>query len=105
MKAPAGRASELASGRMRIVEAGGLRLALCNVGGALYAIEDRCSHDDGPLGEGTLQGERVQCPRHGALFDVRTGAAVRMPAVAPVRVFPVSVEEDQVFIEVESHGV
>lgn len=100
MKTAVAKPAELGPGSMRIVEAGGLRIALCNVEGRLYAIEDRCSHDDGPLGEGTLLGDRVQCPRHGALFDVRSGAALRMPAVAPVRVFPVSVEGDRVFIEV-----
>ncbi|MBI5202748.1 MAG: non-heme iron oxygenase ferredoxin subunit [Elusimicrobia bacterium] len=86
---------------MRIVEASGERIAICNVGGTFYAIEDLCSHDDGPLGEGNLKGEQVECPRHGARFDVKSGAAVRMPAIAPVRTFPVRVEGGDVVVEVE----
>lgn len=96
------KASELAPGQMKIVEAGGERIALCNVGGTLYAVQDLCTHDDGPLGEGTLRGGVVECPRHGAQFDVKTGAAVRMPAVAPVRIFPVRVEGGSVVVEVDS---
>jgi len=95
------KASGIAPGQMRIVEAGGARIALCNVGGAFYAIEDVCTHDEGPLGEGTLVGDQVECPRHGARFDVRTGQAARMPAVVPVRTFPVRVENGDVIIEVE----
>ncbi len=94
-----GKASEIAVGQMRIVHAGGRRVALCNVEGKFYAIEDICTHDDGPLGEGTLRGAVVECPRHGGQFDVKTGAAVRMPAVVPVRTFPVRVEGDEIFIE------
>lgn len=96
------KASELGPGQMKIVEAGGERIALCNVGGTFYAIQDLCTHDDGPLGEGTLRGGVVECPRHGARFDVKTGAAVRMPAVAPVRIFPVRVEGGSVVVEVDS---
>ena len=87
---------------MRIVETGGLRIALCNVDGTFYAVEDVCTHDDGPLGEGTLVGREVECPRHGGRFDVTTGRATRMPAVVPVRTFPVRVEGDAVYIEVTS---
>ena len=86
---------------MRIVEAGGQRIALCNVGGTFYAIQDLCTHDDGPLGEGTLRGDVVECPRHGARFDVRTGAAVRMPAIVPVKTYPVRVDGADVVVEVE----
>ena len=93
-------ASEIAPGQMRIVEAGGERIALCNVGGTFYAIQDVCTHDDGPLGEGTLRGDVVECPRHGARFDVRTGAAVRMPAIVPVKIYPVRVEGGDVLVEV-----
>jgi len=88
---------------MKVVTVGGISIALCNVDGKLYAIEDICTHDDGPLGEGTLDGKEVECPRHGARFDVRTGAVTRMPAVAPVRTFPVTVEGDSVFVEA-NHG-
>jgi 3-phenylpropionate/trans-cinnamate dioxygenase ferredoxin subunit len=94
------KASEIKPGGMKVVEAGGVRIAICNVDGTFYAIEDVCTHDDGPLGEGTLDGCEVECPRHGARFDVRTGAVTRMPAIVPVKAFPVKVEGDQVLVEV-----
>ncbi len=78
-----------------------MRVAVVSSEGAFYAVEDRCTHDDGPLGEGALEGGRLRCPRHGALFDVRSGAALRMPAVTPVRTFPVRVEGESVFVEVD----
>lgn len=93
------KTSEIAPGGMKVVSAGRLKIAVCNVDGTFYAIEDVCTHDDGPLGEGTLRGKEVECPRHGARFDVRTGAVVRMPAIVPVRTFPVKVEGGQVLIE------
>ena len=96
-------AAEVKPGQMKVFEAGGLKIALCNVDGTYYAIEDVCTHDDGPLGEGTLDGKVAECPRHGGQFDVTTGAAVRMPAVVRVRTFPVRVEGDSVFVEV-GHG-
>ncbi|MBI4387139.1 MAG: non-heme iron oxygenase ferredoxin subunit [Elusimicrobia bacterium] len=96
------KAAEVPPGHMRIVEAGGIRIAICNVEGVFCAIEDVCSHDDGPLGEGTLRNAEVECPRHGARFDVRTGRATRMPAVAPVRVFPVRTEGGDVIVEVNN---
>ena len=86
---------------MKVVQLGKARIALCNVSGSYYAIEDLCTHDDGPLGEGTLYGEEAECPRHGARFDVKTGKAVRMPAVAPVKTFPTRVEQDQILVQVE----
>lgn len=92
--------AEIPAGGMKIVSVGELRVALCEVEGKLYAIEDLCTHDDGPLGEGTLSGCEVECPRHGARFDARTGEATRMPAVSPARTFPVTVEGDAVLVEV-----
>ncbi|MBI4057147.1 MAG: non-heme iron oxygenase ferredoxin subunit [Elusimicrobia bacterium] len=94
------KVSDIPVGQMKVIQAGSVRVALCNVGGTVYAIEDVCTHDDGPLGEGTLRGEQVECPRHGARFDVKTGKAVRMPAVIPVRTFPVKVENGEVFMEI-----
>ena len=87
-------------GQVRVFEAGGERIALCNVSGTFYAIENTCTHDDGPLGEGTLDGVEVVCPRHGARFDVRTGAVLRMPAIQPIRTFPVRVEGTEVYVRI-----
>jgi 3-phenylpropionate/trans-cinnamate dioxygenase ferredoxin subunit len=88
---------------MRLVEWEDLEIAVVNCDGTLYAIEDRCSHDDGPLVEGTLDASRcaVECPRHGSLFDLATGKPLTLPAYEPVEVFPVRVEDGVVKLEVE----
>ncbi len=86
---------ELPPGEMRIVRAGSATLGVYNVAGELYAIEDRCSHDDGPLAEGDWDPEEyvVICPRHGSKFDLRTGRALTLPAYLPVETFAVRVDE------------
>ena len=97
-----GGLDEIEPGTARVVEVAGQSIALCRVeDGDLYAIENRCTHDDGPLGEGELDGDRIECPRHGALFDVTTGRAVTLPAIGKVRCFAVSVDDGQVQIEVD----
>lgn len=83
---------------MQTGEVGDDGVLVCRIAGRYYAVEDRCSHDDGPLGDGTLEGERVICPRHGAAFDVATGAALSMPAVVPIRTFQVKVEDGAVWV-------
>ena len=85
---------ELAPGSMKLVHAGSVMLGVFNIEGELYAIEDRCSHDDGPLVEGDWEADEavVICPRHGARFDIRTGRALTLPAYLPVETFPVRVE-------------
>lgn len=97
-----GNLDEIMPGTARVVEVGGQSIALCRVeDGELYAIENRCTHDDGPLGEGELEGDRIECPRHGALFDVTTGRAVTLPAIGRVRCFAVSVNDGRVQVEVD----
>ncbi len=73
---------------------------LCNVDGDIYAIEDVCTHDGGELDQGWLEGCRIMCPRHGAFFDVTTGAALTPPAVMPVATFKVRLEGNDIFVEV-----
>jgi 3-phenylpropionate/trans-cinnamate dioxygenase ferredoxin component len=97
----AARESEIPEGESRIYDVEGTLVVICRVEGRLYAVEDRCTHDDGPLGEGYLDGFEIECPRHGARFDVRTGAVCRMPAVVPVESFPLKVEEGNVYVEVD----
>jgi 3-phenylpropionate/trans-cinnamate dioxygenase ferredoxin subunit len=84
---------ELPPGEVKIVRAGEIAIGVYNAGGALYAIEDRCSHDDGPLAEGDWDPEDLVaiCPRHGSRFDIRTGRALSLPAYLPVETFPVKV--------------
>ena len=93
------RVSEILPGTARRVVADGIEILVCNVEGKIYAIEDVCTHDGGPLDQGTLEGDRVVCPRHGATFDVRTGQALTLPAVLPVLTFAVTIEGDDVFVE------
>lgn len=95
------RTEEIPEGEARVFEVGDVSIALCNVGGTFHAIENTCSHDDGPLGAGMLEGSVIECPRHGARFDVRTGAVLRMPAVVPVRSFATKVEGSEVFVALE----
>lgn len=94
-----GKLSEVPSGQAKVVTVDGKRLALCNVDGTIHVIDDRCTHDDGPLGEGTLHGHAIECPRHGARFDVRTGAVLRMPAAFPVKAYKSRVEGDEIQVE------
>jgi 3-phenylpropionate/trans-cinnamate dioxygenase ferredoxin subunit len=92
---------ELPPGELKHVTARPVSVCVYNLGGELYAIEDRCSHDDGPLCEGEFDVEEgtVVCPRHGASFDVRTGEALTLPAFEPVAVFPVRVDDGVVKVE------
>jgi 3-phenylpropionate/trans-cinnamate dioxygenase ferredoxin component len=94
-----GKLSEIAPGTTRHVVVDGTGVLLCNTDGSIYAIEDVCTHDGGPLDEGTLEGECVVCPRHGATFDVRTGDAT-LPAVMPVMTFTVEVKGDDIYVDV-----
>ncbi len=90
---------EVLEGQVKVVEAKGQRLALSHTPDGYYAVQDLCTHDDGPLGEGALFGEEIECPRHGARFNVKTGQAVTLPAVIPVKTFPVKVENNSIFVE------
>ncbi len=95
--------SELATGERKLVEWEDLEIGVFNCGGEYFAIEDRCSHDDGPLAQGELDAGActVECPRHGSLFDLRTGKPKTLPAYAPVDTFPVLVENDVIKLEVD----
>ncbi len=88
---------------MKIVRSGELAIGVYNLDGEYFAIEDRCSHDDGPLVEGELDQESctIECPRHGALFDLRTGRPKTLPAYVPVDTFPVIVDDDTIKLEVD----
>jgi 3-phenylpropionate/trans-cinnamate dioxygenase ferredoxin component len=95
-----GPLAEFPPGTVKIVREGDLAVGVFNAGGELYAIEDRCSHDDGPLAEGDFDAERcvVVCPRHGSEFDVRTGKPRTLPAYLPVPTYPVRVEDGRIVV-------
>ena len=86
------KTTDIEPGHVKYVEVEDYRLAICNVDGRYYCIEDICTHDGGRLAQGELQGAVIVCPRHGARFDVTTGKVLRMPASAPVETFPVKIE-------------
>jgi 3-phenylpropionate/trans-cinnamate dioxygenase ferredoxin subunit len=94
------KANDIAEGTAEVVEAGGKRLALCNTGDGFYAVDDICSHDRGPLDQGKLLGNRIECPRHGAQFDVRTGKALTLPAIRPIKAYNTRVADGEVEVEV-----
>jgi 3-phenylpropionate/trans-cinnamate dioxygenase ferredoxin subunit len=88
--------AEFPPGSVKIVELAFVSIGVYNCGGELLALEDRCSHDDGPLCEGDWEEDecRVVCPRHGSSFDLRTGRPLSLPAFEPVATFPVRIDED-----------
>jgi 3-phenylpropionate/trans-cinnamate dioxygenase ferredoxin subunit len=91
---------EIPPGSTKRVVVDGTSILICNVDDTFYAIEDVCTHDGGPLDQGELQGCRIMCPRHGALFDVTSGAALTLPAVVPLETYPVRAEGDDVLVDV-----
>lgn len=97
-----GAADEVPAGEARTFQVPGHRVAVARARETeqLYAVQDLCSHDDGPLGDGELDEYAIVCPRHGARFDVRTGEVLMMPAVAPIDTFPVKEEEGRIHIGV-----
>jgi 3-phenylpropionate/trans-cinnamate dioxygenase ferredoxin subunit len=92
----AGKTSDVASGTVRVFVVDGRDVAVANVDGQFYAFADVCTHDDGPVAEGELDGCVIECPRHGARFDIATGQALSMPAVVPLPVYDLEVEGDEI---------
>ena len=88
--------SDIPMGRALVVVVGDRRIALCNVDGQFYAIDDLCTHDGGALDQGELQGDVIECPRHGARFNVSTGKVLALPAVKPLNTYPLKVEGSEI---------
>jgi len=95
--------NDLPPGERKIVMHEDLEIGVFNLDGEYLAIEDRCSHDDGPLAEGLLDAANctIECPRHGSLFDLRTGVPKTLPAYEPVDTFPVTIEDDIIKLEID----
>ena len=89
---------ELKPGDRIVVELGRHWVAIFNVGGKFHAIEDICPHDEGPLAEGELNGHVIECPRHGATFDITTGQVLSAPAVVDVPTYQVRIESNEIQI-------
>ncbi len=92
--------SEIPPGASKVYEMGDRAIAVCNVGGQFYAVDDVCTHDEASLEQGQVEGYEIECPRHGARFDVRTGAVTALPAVVPIETFGVRVQGEDVEIDV-----
>lgn len=93
--------NDLAPGDRLVVEIDGRWIALFNIDGEFYAIADICTHDDGPLAEGELYDHVIECPRHGATFDVRTGEVLSFPAITPIPSYEVKIDGDDVLVALE----
>jgi len=90
------RVGEIPEGGVKVVRIEDQPIAIFHLGGTYYALDDVCTHDGGPLAEGTIEGHEIECPRHGARFDIRTGDVLCLPATAPVNSYPVRLEGDEV---------
>jgi 3-phenylpropionate/trans-cinnamate dioxygenase ferredoxin subunit len=92
--------SEIPVERVKVVVVGDKRIALCNVDGEFFAIDDLCTHDGGSLDQGELAGDVIECPRHGARFNVRTGKVLTLPAVKPLNTYPLRMEGSEIQVAV-----
>ena len=93
-----GRVADVPAGGRETFEVDGRHIAVFRLEDGFHAIEDICTHDGGPLGEGEVEGDVVVCPRHGARFSIRTGAALSLPAFVPVETFPVRVDGEDLML-------
>ena len=90
--------NEIEEGVVKVVRVGDAPIGLTKIDGEFFAFADVCTHDDGPVAEGELDDYIIECPRHGAKFDIRTGKAKRLPAVVPIPIYDVKVEGDTVLV-------
>jgi len=96
-----GKVSELEPGCIERVEVDGVAYCLAHLeDGGIFAIDDRCTHEDESLSDGELSGDHVECPAHGSRFSVKTGDVTGMPATIPTKTYSVVVEGDQIFLDV-----
>jgi 3-phenylpropionate/trans-cinnamate dioxygenase ferredoxin subunit len=92
--------NELPNGERVFVQVDDYSIVVFNIAGQYFAIGDVCSHDNGPVGEGELEGNEIICPRHGARFDIRTGKVTALPAVVDIPAYPVRVVDGQIEVGV-----
>lgn len=100
----AGVAADVSLNAAKVFAVEKKRILVCNVEGALYAVEDRCSHDNAPLDNGELDDYEIECPRHGARFDVRSGKALCLPATRAIETYAVEVRGDELWIGLPDNG-
>ena len=97
---PVAKTSEIPVGQFKAVQVAGKNLLVCHTENGFHVIDDTCTHDDGPLGDGWLEGEAIECPRHGARFDVTSGKVLCLPAAVPINAYRVKVEGDEIQVNV-----
>lgn len=90
--------TDVPAGTLRSFEVNGERILIANWQGTFFATQDLCTHDNGTLSDGTLVDGQIECPRHGGRFDPATGAATQMPAMFPIRTFPVKIEGENIWV-------
>ncbi len=93
------KADEIKFGEFRVADVDGVQIVVFNLDGEYYAIEDVCTHDGGQLTGGTIESAEIVCPRHGARFCIKTGAALTAPAYEAVATFPIKVENGNIFVK------
>jgi 3-phenylpropionate/trans-cinnamate dioxygenase ferredoxin subunit len=93
------RVEDIQPGKKEIFDVDGIPVVIVNLEGEFYALEDVCTHDGGPLGEGAMEDGQLICPRHGARFDIRTGAALTMPAFEPAPTYEVKIQDGDIYVE------
>ena len=93
-----GRIGDVPAGGPEVFDVEDRKIAVYRLDDGYFAIDDLCTHDGGPLASGEIEGDEVICPRHGARFSIRTGAALTFPAVTPVETYPVRVEGDNLLV-------
>jgi len=89
---------EIEEGKVKVIRVGEAPIGLTKIDGEFFAFADVCTHDDGPVAEGELDEYVIECPRHGAKFDIRTGKVKQLPAVVPIPIYAVKVEGDAVLV-------
>jgi len=94
------KTSEIPIGQLKSVVVEGKALLICHTADGFFAVDDTCTHDDGPLADGWLDGDAIECPRHGARFDVKTGKVLCLPAAVPIKSYPVKVDGDAIQVNV-----
>jgi 3-phenylpropionate/trans-cinnamate dioxygenase ferredoxin subunit len=98
-----GRLDEVPPGERLFADLENESVAIFNVNGELFCIADICTHDGGPVADGELEDHAIVCPRHGAMFDIRTGAVLAMPAVVPIATYPIRVEDGDIYVGVPEY--
>lgn len=97
----AGTLDRCPPGNLLETEVGGHQLVLANVDGEVYALQNRCSHQEFPLSDGELEGTSLECIYHGATFDVCSGRATGLPAIAPVKTYEVDVRDQEIYVQID----